>query len=278
MKTTSFARESGFQSSGDNLWNLSKRHEKTKMHIINHTAYQLLVNIDVSCALDEARRRQIQQHNQTATRYARMLKHHVDAVVFLSAQGIAFRGHDESKLSSNRGNLIELLDLIGNYSNDFRVFLDKQKITYTSHPPQNDLIECVFQEVKKEVQRRIDNSQFLAVMMDETSDVSRVEQSAVSVCLINKGEVEEHLLGIIECSKDTSANTFTALLLKTLEDYKITPDNGGKKLIGQSYDGAATMSGELSGVQKQVQDRFPAAYYNHCVAHRISLCASQSAK
>ena len=38
------------------------------------------------------------------------------------------------------------------------------------------------------------------------------------------------------------------------------------------------MSGELSGVQKQVQDQFPAAYYNHSVAHRMSLCASQTAK
>ena len=277
MKTKSFARESGFQSSGDNLWNLAKRHEKTKMHIINHTAYQLLGNVDVACALDEARRRQIQQHNQNATHYSKILKHHIDAVVFLSAQGIAFRGHDESKLSSNRGNFIELLDLIGNYSNDLRVFLNEEKITYTSHEPQNDLIECVFEEVKNEVQRRIDNSQFLAVMMDETSDVSRVEQSAVSVRLINEGEVEEHLLGMMKCSEDTSANTLTAILLKTLEDYKITPENGGKKLIGQSYDGAATMSGELSGVQKQIQDMFPAAYYNHCVAHRISLCASQSA-
>ena len=36
------------------------------------------------------------------------------------------------------------------------------------------------------------------------------------------------------------------------------------------------MSGELSGVQKQIQQHYPAAYYNHCVAHRLSLCASQS--
>ena len=97
-----------------------------------------------------------------------------------------------------------------------RVFLNEEKITYTSHEPQNDLIECVYEEVKKEVQRRIDNSQFLAVMIDETSDVSRVEQSAVSVRLINEGEVEEHLLGMIKCSKDTSANTLTTILLNSL--------------------------------------------------------------
>eukprot|EP00794_Sanderia_malayensis_P021001 gene21001-23052_t len=37
------------------------------------------------------------------------------------------------------------------------------------------------------------------------------------------------------------------------------------------------MSGEFSGVQKQIQEQFPFAYYNHCVAHRMALCASQSA-
>ena len=84
MKATSFAQKSGFQSSGDNLWNLSKRHEKTKMHIINHTAYQLLGNVDVSCALDEARRRQVQQHNQNASRYSRIL--HFFSCVSLSTR------------------------------------------------------------------------------------------------------------------------------------------------------------------------------------------------
>ena len=37
------------------------------------------------------------------------------------------------------------------------------------------------------------------------------------------------------------------------------------------------MSGELNGVQAQMQRKFPVAHYNHCVAHRMSLSASQSA-
>ena len=38
------------------------------------------------------------------------------------------------------------------------------------------------------------------------------------------------------------------------------------------------MSGELNGVQAQVLGSFPYAYYNHFVAHRMSLCASQTSK
>eukprot|EP00794_Sanderia_malayensis_P010415 gene10415-11503_t len=113
-------------------------------------------------------------------------------------------------------------------------------------------------------------------MMDDTSDSSNVEQSAVSVGLINDVAKEEHLLGLIDASGDTSADSLKAILLETLESYDLKPATSKDKVVGQSYDGAPFMSGELKGVQKQIQDHFPAAYYNHCVAHRMSLSASQT--
>ena len=161
-----------------------------------------------------------------------MFQHHIDAAVFLAAQGLAFRGHDKSKCSSNRGNFIELMDLLGEYSSELRSFLNKERITYTSQEPQNDLIECVYEEVKTEIQKRIDNSNFIAVMMDDTSDCSNIEQSAVSVRLINNDEIEEHLLGMIDSSDDQSADALTNILMDTLKKYKITPEKGKEKLYG----------------------------------------------
>ena len=267
----------GFKSTGRNLTNIAGSHQASKKHMMNHTSYKLLGNIDVACAIDEARQREVTRHNHNASRYTKMLHHHIDAAVFLSAQGLAFRGHDESKLSSNRGNFLELMDLVACYSHELRSFLDKEYVTYTSHDPQNDLIDCMTEEVRSEIQSRIDNSHFISIMMDDTSDVSNVEQSAISVRLTHSGEVEEHLLGLINVSDDQSADGLTKTLLNTLAKYKIIPDSSGEKVIGQSYDGAATMSGELNGVQAQMQRKFPVAYYNHCVAHRMSLSASQSA-
>ena len=174
-------------------------------------------------------------------------------------------------------NFLELMELIACYSHEWRSFLDKEHVTYTSHDPQNDLIDCITEEVRSEIQNRIDASNCIATMMDDTSDISNVEQSAISVRLIHNGEVEEHLLGLINVSDDQSADGFTMTLLDTLPKYKVVPGTSGEKVIGQSYDGAATMSGELNGVQAQMQRKFPVAYYNHCVAHRMSLSASQSA-
>lgn len=180
------------------------RHQILKAHLTNYTAYNLLGNVDVACALDEARRQETAHHNHNAKRYSRMLHHHIDATVFLASQGLAFRGHDESQVSSNIGNFIELLDLLGVYSSELRTFLDREHVTYTSHEPQNDLIECVYEEVKSEIQSRMDGSTFLAVMMEDTSDVSHIEQSAVSVRLLHNGNIEEHLLSMLDSS---SVNT-----------------------------------------------------------------------
>ena len=58
----------GYQSAPSNLSNVADSHQATRTHIANHTAYNLLGNIDVACALDEARKREIAQHNHTASR------------------------------------------------------------------------------------------------------------------------------------------------------------------------------------------------------------------
>ena len=142
------------------------------------------------------------------------------------------------------------MELLGNYSHDLRSFLDRDRITYTSHEPQNELIECITEEVRQEIQRRIDKSRFISVMMDDTSDTSNVEQSVVSVRLINNGAVEEHMLGLIDASDDQSADGLSDILLQILKKYKIEPETSRERLVGQSYDGAAAMSGELNGVQR----------------------------
>ena len=58
MRKVSFV-QGGFSSSGSNLWNVANRHQASKKHITNHTAYKLLGNVDVACALDEAGQREV---------------------------------------------------------------------------------------------------------------------------------------------------------------------------------------------------------------------------
>ncbi|CAH1113852.1 unnamed protein product [Psylliodes chrysocephalus] len=50
-----------------------------------------------------------------------------------------------------------------------------------------------------------------------------------------------------------------------------------QKVISQSYDGAAVMSGKINGVQAKVRSKFVNAYYTLCYAHQLNLVMSQSA-
>ncbi len=47
-------------------------------------------------------------------------------------------------------------------------------------------------------------------------------------------------------------------------------------LRGQGYDGASTMSGEKSGVQKKIREKQPKAIYTHCAGHSFNLAISSS--
>ena len=49
-------------------------------------------------------------------------------------------------------------------------------------------------------------------------------------------------------------------------------------LSSQSYDGAAAMASERSGVTSIVQNKSPSAYYFHCAVHCLNLSASAAVK
>ena len=61
-------------------------------------------------------------------------------------------------------------------------------------------------------------------------------------------------------------------IISTLEELGLSLQN----LRGQGYDGAATMSGEKSGDQKQLRDIQPKALYTHCAGHSINLAIVSS--
>ncbi len=95
---------------------------------------------------------------------------------------MTFCCHDESVTFSNRGNFVELLDLLGQYNSNLRSFLDNEKIKYTLHDPQNDFIECIYEKVSDEIQKQVEKSIFVSVMIDNTSDLSNVKQWTNQQC------------------------------------------------------------------------------------------------
>jgi hypothetical protein len=103
-------------------------------------------------------------------------------------QGLAFRGHDESEESLNRGNFLELLNwLAGNFEEVDKVVLKNapQNCKMTCHEIQLELIKCCAQQTTKLVIEELEGSHF-AIVADESADVYQNEQLAVCLRYVDK--------------------------------------------------------------------------------------------
>jgi hypothetical protein len=77
-----------------------------------------------------------------------------------------------------------------------------------------------------------------------------------------KGEVVERFLGLKHVEDRTSKS-----LKKALTQMLAAHGLPIARLRGQGYDGASNMRGEFNGLQKQIRDENPYAFYVHCFAH-----------
>lgn len=199
----------------------------------------------------------------------------IDAVVYLSKQELAFRGHDESNDALNRGNFKELLTLLISRSPlEIQNQYEKIKNVFSgeSKTIQNELIECISSYVNDYVKSELKEAQFFSVQVDDTTDLNQISQCSLIVRFVNSdGLLVERFLGFYDVSADRTAEALYELLDKILQEFDYE-----HKLVGQCYDGASVMSGHLNGLQKKIKDKAPQAVFVHCLAHRLNLVLQQS--
>jgi hypothetical protein len=100
------------------------------------------------------------------------------------------------------------------------------------------------------VKNRIIDSvgEFYSIIVDETMDKAKLEQ--ISFCIRycdNNLKVHEKLLGFFETATTDSQSLYNLIKI-LIQSYKLNQ----KCLVGQSYDGAATMSGSKNGVAARI--------------------------
>ena len=112
--------------------------------------------------------------------------------------------------------------------------------------------------------------------MDETTDVSRVEQVSLVLRTISEDlTVSELFVGLYDTTT-TEAEHLLDLLVSTLQRIS----NGRISLEmcrGQTYDGASNMRGHLSGLQTRVRAIQPKALFSYCSGHMLNLVLKDTA-
>ncbi len=194
----------------------------------------------------------------------------IDIIVCLGQRNVAFRGSWEG--DSENGNFNHFV----NWKAQFDVALKQHMQTapknaiYLSPAIQNELIECCAEEIRGTLINRIQAAQYFTVLADESMDISGTEQMSLCVRYVNEEEenleIKEDFLGFCPLPKQDAA-TITSAILNQLTKWGLHTTF----LRGQGYDGASTMSGKVSGVQKRVKELYPRAMYTHCRSHALNL-------
>ncbi|XP_072147449.1 uncharacterized protein [Setaria viridis] len=178
--------------------------------------------------------------------YKIRLTYSLRCIKFLLHQGLAFRGHDESEESSNKGNFIELLKFLATNSEEVN---------------------------KKKIIEEIGEDHF-AILADESSDVSHKEQLALCLRFVNKlGRPCEHFIGVVHVDDTTSLS-----LKEAIEAVLVSHGLTVTSIRGQGYDGASNMKGDIKGLKTLIMQESPSAYYVHYFAHQLQLVLVAVAK
>ena len=100
-------------------------------------------------------------------------------------------------------------------------------------------------------------------------------QLSIVIWNVYETKTYERFRGFHEVSDDKSAERLTDVIAATLNCF----DCANKKLVSQTYDGAAVMVGNLRGVQSRLKSKgFTHAHFIHCYAHKLNLVLSKRAK
>lgn len=213
--------------------------------------------------LDSSRQQLIQKNRHYLAAVSQVL-------LFCAHQEIALRGHNESENSANRGNFLELLQLLAKHDT---VVMERLKdgpknATYTSPEVQNTLLKIMATMVRKKICCAVQSAGSFSLLADECKDISKKEQLTVVLRYVDacSGAVCEHFLTFVEATS-LCAESLSTYLLDTLRQHQIDAIN----LVSQGYDGASVMSGKCSGVQERIRRVAPMGVYIHCYAHNLNL-------
>ncbi|GFW83965.1 zinc finger MYM-type protein 1 [Trichonephila clavipes] len=160
---------------------------------------------------------------------------------------LPFRGHRETRDSTQRGNFLNVIDLLAKYDPLLNVHLSGKRIQkYLSPKIQNELVAIIGSIIKENIVKHIWKCSFFSIILDTTQDISKKDQLSIIIRYVttdvNDNEtdnirINETLLDFIETANQTAKSLESDVL-----NFLNTLDINLAKCRGQGYNGTANMS------------------------------------
>ncbi|KAL8547918.1 hypothetical protein ACS0TY_007285 [Phlomoides rotata] len=162
----------------------------------------------------------------------------IKCLQYFTLQGCALRGHDESTSSKNRGNLIELIKLLGEIIeiNDTVLENAPLNVKYIAPSFQKEILSIFGSRVRNKILEEIGDSKF-CILVDEAKDIFNKEQMTIVLRFVNvSGLLKERFLDIVHF-KDPTAVTPKKKICLVLSRHNLQICN----MRDQGYDGTSNM-------------------------------------
>ena len=201
-----------FLDTGFKSWNKAierfNEHERSQMHkeailklSMKHSSTDIGAQLHTQC---EDRRH---FHRE-------MLMKLLSSIRYLSRQGLALRGHNESSDALD-GNLLQLLLLLSENNRPMKEWLSKRE--YISPDIVNELITTMGQCVLKSILAKVKEAMWYAIIADEATDVSHNEVMCISVRWVDAHyDIHEDVLGLVQLPNTKSKTLFCQCIIKDI--------------------------------------------------------------
>lgn len=219
-------------------------------------------------------------HENFIANNRRYLKIIIECLMYTAQQNIPQRGHIEcrsdlaNRSDENRGNFLEMLHIRSLDNPWLREMLVKKlgdHSQWTSPDMQNELLGIIADFVRERILRNIRESDVFAVIMDETSDISKDEQVSLCVSYSFLGERKETFIGFFS-TKSTTGEALYELLCKELKELNLDVS----RIVAECFDGASNMREKNKGLSSRMKETSPMSIYIHCYGHIINLAIQKT--
>ena len=129
-------------------------------------------------------------------------------------------------------------------------------------------IEEIAEDIEAQFLERINTSPWYALQVDESTDIDNNAILLVYARYLYQEDMHEDLL----CALSLPTNTTGAELFKSLNGY-ISGKLKWSFCVGICIDGAAAMTGRLSGLISRIKEVAPESKFTHCIIHREMLAS-----
>ncbi|XP_069461338.1 zinc finger MYM-type protein 1-like [Ambystoma mexicanum] len=185
---------------------------------------------------------------------------------------LAQREHRCSFDDINHGNVREILFLLAERDSIGKKLNGPRNARYLHPSIQRELLSIMAALLRECIPESPKGSPF-SILADETKALSKTEQLFVVVKYFHNNSVHERFLKFYKADS-LDAESLTCYIFNVLSSLGIDTN----ECVGQGYDGASVMSGQLNGVQAQVQKEVPSALHVNCMNHRLNLVIVDTVK